>query len=255
MPRPGRAPPPARRVRADAHSVLDDGHDHIVDHEGIGEVASAPSGLERAAAVIGGGGVAEGQAALLGIDEGQALLDPGLRRGRGCWARARPRAGRGRTGSGWAGSPRAPRPRDRGDLRPLGALCRGVAASEQQRSQQGHQTNLLGGVRGSPSGVGNTHDPGRRPPPSPGRRAGWCHGWGARARRPLRRKAPPNARLQVDGSLTELDNPGRWMAHCHILAHAELGMMTELVVHEWPRAGDTAPPAGPRPGRLRVSGR
>lgn len=29
---------------------------------------------------------------------------------------------------------------------------------------------------------------------------------------------------------TELDNPGRWMAHCHILEHAELGMMTELVV-------------------------
>ena len=29
---------------------------------------------------------------------------------------------------------------------------------------------------------------------------------------------------------TELSNPGRWMAHCHILEHAELGMMTELVV-------------------------
>ncbi len=27
-----------------------------------------------------------------------------------------------------------------------------------------------------------------------------------------------------------LDNPGRWMAHCHILEHAELGMMTEIVV-------------------------
>ncbi|MCA9663976.1 MAG: multicopper oxidase family protein [Myxococcales bacterium] len=27
-----------------------------------------------------------------------------------------------------------------------------------------------------------------------------------------------------------LDNPGRWMAHCHILAHAELGMMSEMVV-------------------------
>jgi FtsP/CotA-like multicopper oxidase with cupredoxin domain len=26
------------------------------------------------------------------------------------------------------------------------------------------------------------------------------------------------------------DNPGRWMAHCHILEHAELGMMTEIVV-------------------------
>lgn len=29
---------------------------------------------------------------------------------------------------------------------------------------------------------------------------------------------------------TLLDNPGRWMAHCHILAHAERGMMTEIVV-------------------------
>ncbi len=29
---------------------------------------------------------------------------------------------------------------------------------------------------------------------------------------------------------TELDNPGRWMAHCHILEHAEQGMMTEMVV-------------------------
>jgi FtsP/CotA-like multicopper oxidase with cupredoxin domain len=27
-----------------------------------------------------------------------------------------------------------------------------------------------------------------------------------------------------------MDNPGRWMAHCHILEHAELGMMTEIVV-------------------------
>jgi FtsP/CotA-like multicopper oxidase with cupredoxin domain len=27
-----------------------------------------------------------------------------------------------------------------------------------------------------------------------------------------------------------MDNPGRWMAHCHILAHAELGMMAEIVV-------------------------
>lgn len=30
--------------------------------------------------------------------------------------------------------------------------------------------------------------------------------------------------------LAYLDNPGRWMAHCHILAHAELGMMAEMVV-------------------------
>ncbi len=27
-----------------------------------------------------------------------------------------------------------------------------------------------------------------------------------------------------------MDNPGRWMAHCHILEHAELGMMSEFVV-------------------------
>lgn len=27
-----------------------------------------------------------------------------------------------------------------------------------------------------------------------------------------------------------VDNPGQWMAHCHILAHAELGMMSEFIV-------------------------
>ena len=27
-----------------------------------------------------------------------------------------------------------------------------------------------------------------------------------------------------------MDNPGRWMAHCHILEHASLGMMTEFLV-------------------------
>ena len=27
-----------------------------------------------------------------------------------------------------------------------------------------------------------------------------------------------------------MDNPGRWMAHCHILEHAALGMMSEIVV-------------------------
>lgn len=27
-----------------------------------------------------------------------------------------------------------------------------------------------------------------------------------------------------------LDNPGQWMAHCHILEHAELGMMSEIIV-------------------------
>ncbi len=30
--------------------------------------------------------------------------------------------------------------------------------------------------------------------------------------------------------IAHLDNPGRWMAHCHILEHAELGMMSEIVV-------------------------
>lgn len=31
-----------------------------------------------------------------------------------------------------------------------------------------------------------------------------------------------------------LDNPGRWMAHCHILEHAELGMMAEILVNPKP---------------------
>lgn len=30
--------------------------------------------------------------------------------------------------------------------------------------------------------------------------------------------------------LAYMDNPGRWMAHCHILEHAALGMMAEIVV-------------------------
>jgi hypothetical protein len=38
-----------------------------------------------------------------------------------------------------------------------------------------------------------------------------------------------------------MDNPGRWMAHCHILEHAELGMMSELVVT--PKDGPPPPPA------------
>ena len=29
---------------------------------------------------------------------------------------------------------------------------------------------------------------------------------------------------------TDFSNPGVWMAHCHILEHAELGMMTEIHV-------------------------
>ena len=42
-----------------------------------------------------------------------------------------------------------------------------------------------------------------------------------------------------------LDNPGRWMAHCHILEHAELGMMSEIVVN--PKEGAPVPEA-PRDG-------
>jgi FtsP/CotA-like multicopper oxidase with cupredoxin domain len=42
--------------------------------------------------------------------------------------------------------------------------------------------------------------------------------------------------LLPGGSLTEIvayfDNPGRWMAHCHILEHAALGMMSEIMVEE-----------------------
>jgi FtsP/CotA-like multicopper oxidase with cupredoxin domain len=30
--------------------------------------------------------------------------------------------------------------------------------------------------------------------------------------------------------LAYFDNPGRWMVHCHIAEHAELGMMGEFVV-------------------------
>ena len=31
---------------------------------------------------------------------------------------------------------------------------------------------------------------------------------------------------------TDFNNPGRWMAHCHILEHAELGMMVNMLVSE-----------------------
>ncbi len=34
--------------------------------------------------------------------------------------------------------------------------------------------------------------------------------------------------------LAYMDNPGRWMAHCHILEHAELGLMSEIVVEGEP---------------------
>jgi FtsP/CotA-like multicopper oxidase with cupredoxin domain len=38
---------------------------------------------------------------------------------------------------------------------------------------------------------------------------------------------PGNSRVTI---FSRLDNPGRWMAHCHILEHAELGMMVEIEV-------------------------
>ncbi|MDH5491973.1 MAG: multicopper oxidase family protein, partial [Myxococcales bacterium] len=38
---------------------------------------------------------------------------------------------------------------------------------------------------------------------------------------------PGNSTVQIRAYL---DNPGRWMAHCHILEHAELGMMAEITV-------------------------
>ena len=31
--------------------------------------------------------------------------------------------------------------------------------------------------------------------------------------------------------IASMDNPGRWMAHCHILEHAELGMMGEIRIN------------------------
>lgn len=44
--------------------------------------------------------------------------------------------------------------------------------------------------------------------------------------------------------VTYFDNPGRWMAHCHILEHAALGMMTEIEVTKTgapaPETGETA---------------
>lgn len=39
---------------------------------------------------------------------------------------------------------------------------------------------------------------------------------------------PGNSQVII---FARLDNPGRWMAHCHILEHAELGMMVEIMVN------------------------
>jgi FtsP/CotA-like multicopper oxidase with cupredoxin domain len=38
---------------------------------------------------------------------------------------------------------------------------------------------------------------------------------------------PSRSQLSV---IADLSNPGRWMVHCHILEHAELGMMAEILV-------------------------
>jgi FtsP/CotA-like multicopper oxidase with cupredoxin domain len=45
---------------------------------------------------------------------------------------------------------------------------------------------------------------------------------------------PPYSSVDV---VAYLDNEGRWMAHCHILEHAELGMMAEIVVGDDPLDG------------------
>ena len=38
---------------------------------------------------------------------------------------------------------------------------------------------------------------------------------------------PPNGTVKIRAFI---DNPGHWMAHCHILEHAEMGMMSEIFV-------------------------
>jgi FtsP/CotA-like multicopper oxidase with cupredoxin domain len=49
---------------------------------------------------------------------------------------------------------------------------------------------------------------------------------------------PPNGTVKIRAYV---DNPGRWMAHCHILEHAEMGMMGEVVVTPDPNAPPMAP--------------
>jgi FtsP/CotA-like multicopper oxidase with cupredoxin domain len=49
---------------------------------------------------------------------------------------------------------------------------------------------------------------------------------------------PPNGVVKIRAFI---DNPGHWMAHCHILEHAEMGMMGEIYVTPDPNA----PPIGP----------
>ena len=38
---------------------------------------------------------------------------------------------------------------------------------------------------------------------------------------------PPSGTVKIRAYV---DNPGHWMAHCHILEHAEAGMMSEILV-------------------------
>ena len=38
---------------------------------------------------------------------------------------------------------------------------------------------------------------------------------------------PPSGTVKIRAFI---DNPGHWMAHCHILEHAEMGMMGEIFV-------------------------
>jgi FtsP/CotA-like multicopper oxidase with cupredoxin domain len=49
---------------------------------------------------------------------------------------------------------------------------------------------------------------------------------------------PPNGTVKIRAYV---DNPGHWMAHCHILEHAEMGMMGEVVGTPDPNAPPMAP--------------
>jgi FtsP/CotA-like multicopper oxidase with cupredoxin domain len=44
---------------------------------------------------------------------------------------------------------------------------------------------------------------------------------------------PPSGTVKIKAYI---DNPGHWMAHCHILEHAEMGMMGEVMVTPDPKA-------------------
>jgi FtsP/CotA-like multicopper oxidase with cupredoxin domain len=49
---------------------------------------------------------------------------------------------------------------------------------------------------------------------------------------------PPNGTVKIRAYI---DNPGHWMAHCHILEHAEMGMMGEIYVTPDPNAPALGP--------------